>query len=261
MLFKDALKNIVERWMSDPDHTASVAGAVLVRNSRSNIVTKMQEWDYFLGIAAIKRIQSMYQGTMVAHGAFSLYTKEVLLEQGGWPDTVGEDIVLTWGMHCAGHRVGFAEDAVIFTMAPDKLKQFMRQRERWSRGLIEAFKHHWRLLFTPRLSAMFAWWNILFPYLDVVYTFVFIPGLIAACFGYYYIAGPMTLALLPATLLLNYIMYRKQVQMFIDRGLKVRKNFMGFALYSIFYSMIMQPASIIGYVKEVLNLKKTWGTK
>jgi biofilm PGA synthesis N-glycosyltransferase PgaC len=32
---------------------------VLVRNSRTNLVTQIQEWDYFHGIAAIKRVQSL----------------------------------------------------------------------------------------------------------------------------------------------------------------------------------------------------------
>ena len=39
---------------------------------------RVQEWDYFLGIASVKRMQGLYQGTLVAQGAFSLYeTKAV----------------------------------------------------------------------------------------------------------------------------------------------------------------------------------------
>ena len=49
-----------------------------------------------LGIAAIKRIQSLFQGTLVAQDVFSVYDRSVLLEVGGWPHTVGEDIVLNW---------------------------------------------------------------------------------------------------------------------------------------------------------------------
>jgi cellulose synthase/poly-beta-1,6-N-acetylglucosamine synthase-like glycosyltransferase len=56
----------------------------------------MQEWDYFLGIASVKRMQGLYQGTLVAQGAFSLYRTKALRAAGGWPDAIGEDIVLTW---------------------------------------------------------------------------------------------------------------------------------------------------------------------
>ena len=67
----DALRKLVERFLSDPVDTVAVAGAVLVRNSRDNWLTRAQEWDYFHGIAAVKRTQSMYHGTLVAQGAFS----------------------------------------------------------------------------------------------------------------------------------------------------------------------------------------------
>lgn len=261
-LFKNALLHLVERYLSDPPNTAAVAGAVLVRNSRDKFICKLQEWDYFHGIAAIKRLQSLYQGTLVAQGAFSLYKTEVVKKLGGWPHTVGEDIVLTWGILGEGHRVGYAEDACLFTNAPDTMKQFFKQRARWSRGLIEAFKIHWRLLFKRRMTTLFIWWNLLFPYMDIVFTFAFIPGLIAACFGIFWIAGPMTLIVLPLAFLVNYIMYRIQVKMFTAQGLKVRKNILGFITYALFYSIMMQPFSVIGYVKEIFNgAKKNWGTK
>ena len=47
-----------------------------------------QEWDYFHGISAVKRMQSMYHGTLVAQGAFSLYNKRALKSVGGWPHSV-----------------------------------------------------------------------------------------------------------------------------------------------------------------------------
>ena len=260
-LFKNALIHIVQRYLSDPSDTVAVAGAVLVRNSRKNFVTKIQEWDYFLGIASIKRLQSLYHGTLVAQGAFSLYRTDVIRQIGGWDDCVGEDIVLTWDMLKLNYRVGFAEDACLFTNAPETWKQFFKQRQRWSRGLIEAFKRHYKLLFHKRFTTLFIWWNLFFPYLDLVYTFAFIPGVILAFFGYFWIAGPMTLVLLPLTFLINYIMYNIQIKMFRSQGLRVRNNFGGFILYALFYGVILQPASVIGYIKEFLNLKKNWGTK
>jgi biofilm PGA synthesis N-glycosyltransferase PgaC len=46
-----------------PD-TAAVAGTVLVRNSRVNLFTRIQEWYYHLGIAAVKRMQGLYRATL-----------------------------------------------------------------------------------------------------------------------------------------------------------------------------------------------------
>ena len=261
-LNRDALTAIVERLMSDPDSTQAVAGAVLVRNSRRNLLTKAQEWDYFLGIAAVKRMQSLYQGTLVAQGAFSIYRKKALLEVGGWPHTVGEDIVLSWALLSRGYRIGYAEDAIVWTNAPTEMKQFARQRQRWARGLIEALNEHQSLIFKPRLSQMFIWWNLLFLPLDLVYSLVFIPGILAALlFGIFWIAGPMTLAVLPFTAMWSLVMYRVQARMFVAQGLNVRRNFGGFLFYTLGYMFLLQPVSVWGYAVETAGLAKRWGTK
>lgn len=261
-LHPDALTDIVERLLSDPPNTQAVAGAVLVRNSRENLLTGAQEWDYFHGIAAVKRMQSLYQGTLVAQGAFSIYRKDALIAVGGWPECVGEDIVLTWAMLRKGYRVGYAEDAIVWTNAPTTFGQFARQRQRWSRGLVEALSHHERLLFKPRLTMMFIWWNLLFLPLDLVYTMVFIPGVLAAIFfQILWIAGPMTLAVLPLAGLWNLTIYRTQSRMFDRRGLKVRHNPAGLIFYLLVYTLIMQPVCVWGYATEIVGLRKKWGTK
>lgn len=260
-IWKDGIRNLIGRRMADPANTRAVAGAILIRNSRQNWLTKAQEWDYFLGIAAIKRIQSLFQGTLVAQGAFSVYDRSVLLEVGGWPHTVGEDIVLTWKILRAGYRVGHAENAIAMTRCPDTVRQFIRQRQRWSRGLIEAFKMTPDILLHKRLPVFYIWWNTLFPFMDLAYTLGFIPGLVLACFGHFWIVGPMTLALLPISFLMNALMYRRSKATFDEVGLTVRQNRWGLVSYVLLYSIILQPACVWGYISEALNLRKSWGTK
>lgn len=161
----------------------------------------------------------------------------------------------------AGCRVGFAENACLFTNAPTTMRQFIRQRQRWSRGLIEAFKEHWQMLFQLRMTTIFIWWNLLFPFMDVVYTLAFVPGLVLALFGIYWIAGPMTLFVLPMALVINGVMYRIQSRMFTAQNLKVRRNWLGFIGYSLFYGLVLQPACVVGYVQEFVTRTKRWGTK
>jgi biofilm PGA synthesis N-glycosyltransferase PgaC len=260
-LLPDSIRNLVARYYADPPNTAAVAGEILIRNSRENWITRAQEWDYFLGIASIKRIQSLFQGTLVAQGAFSLYDVSVLRKCGGWPHMVGEDIVLTWKILLAGFRVGHAEDAIAFTECPNTLQRFIRQRQRWSRGLIEAFKENPKILIKPRLSTIYIYWNTLFPLMDIAYTFGFIPGIILACFGVFWIVGPMTLAILPMAMLLNWVMYQRQVSMFTKERLHVRRNIFGFIFYVFAYGLVLQPACVYGYFSELLSTRKSWGTK
>ena len=260
-LWKDALRNLVGRYLSDPANTKAVAGEVLIRNSRENWITKAQEWDYFLGIASVKRIQSLFQGTLVAQGAFSLYDRKAVEELGGWPNKIGEDIVLTWKILLAGYRVGHAENAIAFTNCPNTVMGFINQRRRWSRGLIESFKENGSLLFKSRLTVIYVWWNTLFPIIDVAYTLGFVPGLILACFGLFWIVGPMTIALIPMAFILNMVMYNRSKEMFANEDLKVRRNYFGFIFYILAYGIVLQPACVWGYISEIFNLRKHWGTK
>lgn len=257
----DGLRKLVERLLSDPEDTQAVAGAVMVRNSRENFLCRAQEWDYFHGIASVKRMQGMYHGTLVAQGAFSIYRRKALLEVGGWPECVGEDIVLSWALLRKGYRIGYADDALAFTNVPTTLRQFALQRKRWSRGLMEAFKAHWQLLFKKRMSTLFVWWNVCFLPLDLVYTMIFIPGLIIACFGYFFIAGPLTVAVLPLTILWNGVIFRIQSGVYRREGLIVRQNTAGFLFYALAYSLLMQPVCVWGYASELLGLRKKWDTK
>ncbi|HEX7948485.1 MAG TPA: glycosyltransferase [Phenylobacterium sp.] len=260
-ILPDGLTHLVERLLSDPPETQAVAGAVMVRNGRETFLTRSQEWDYFHGIAAVKRAQSMFHGTLVAQGAFSIYRRAALEDVGGWPACVGEDIVVSWALLKHGARVGYAEDAIAFTRVPSRLGQFAQQRRRWSRGLIEAFKAHGSLLFKRRLSAVFIWWNLCFPPMDVVYTFVFIPGLILAMFGKFYVAGPLTLAVLPLGVIWNLFIFRIQRRTFRREHLTVRRNVGGFLFYAFAYNLLVQPICVWGYASELAGLRKTWGSK
>ncbi|MBY4636213.1 glycosyltransferase [Sphingopyxis sp. XHP0097] len=258
---RNGVARIVGRYLSDPDDTAAIAGAVMVRNSRANLLTRAQEWDYFHGIAAVKRMQGMYHGTLVAQGAFSLYRRDALDEVGGWPECVGEDIVVSWALLARGYRIGYADSALAFTNVPEGFRQFALQRKRWSRGLMEAFKAHWELLFKRRMTTLFIWWNVTFLPLDLVYSFVFIPGLVLAVFGHFYIAGPLTLAVLPLAALWNVVIFRIQRNVYENEDLKVRHNPAGFLFYALVYSLIMQPVCVWGYLAEIIGMKKKWDTK
>ena len=258
LLQKGCIVSLVEHLAASHPDTMAIAGTVLVANSFETWVTRAQQWDYFHGIAAVKRMQSMYHGTLVAQGAFSIYRRRALLEMGGWPDTVGEDIVLTWALLDRDYRIGHAEDAIAWTHAPEKFGALARQRKRWARGMIEALAIHRNLLRKPRLRTMFIWWNLLFVSVDVTFTFAFIPGLILALFGIFWLAGPVTLLVLPLTVLWNVVIYRIQTRMLKRQDIEMKRSIWGFILYAFIYPLFMQPVSVWGYVSELFGRKKQW---
>jgi poly-beta-1,6-N-acetyl-D-glucosamine synthase len=259
LLMPSALERIVARLLISPPDTVAVAGAVFVRNSRRNFITRAQEWDYFLGIASVKRQQGLFQGTMVAQGAFSVYLTKALRSVGGWPDRIGEDIVLTWAMMRKGGRVGYERTAIAFTGAPEDVRGFARQRRRWARGMIEGLREHGSALLAGRRTNVHAVLvNFIFPYVDLVYSIAFPVGIVLALFGNFAIVGPMTLAVLPLNVLISGIMFHLSRQSFEEVGLKVRQNRLGFVGYLLTYQLFMSPVSVLGYSQELFGMSRRW---
>lgn len=259
LLHKSAVSYLVNRMQSALPNVAAVAGSILVRNSRDNLITRIQEWDYYLGIASIKRLQGLYQGTLVTQGAYSIYKTEIIKTVGGWPDAIGEDIVLTWSLLKNGYRTYFEPLAVAFTDVPNTYPNLIRQRSRWARGMIEALKRvkpwHLPLAYTKYLTGI----NLILPYLDIVFTFFWIPGLfLALSFKIYWIVGPMTILVIPLTLLSYIILYQYQKHVFKQLDLKVRKNISGFIIFLLCYQIFLSPISILGYIQELIKLKRNW---
>lgn len=258
ILHKFAVRYLVARIKSAPNEVCAVAGCMLARNSRDNLLTKMQEWDYFLGIASIKRMQGLYQGVLVAQGAFSVYKTKNIKEVGGWSNSIGEDIVLTWDLLNKGWVTYFEPLAVAFTDVPTNLYSFSSQRSRWARGMIEALKKikPWEQpkIYIKYLTSV----NLIMPYLDFIYTFCWLPGLFLALFGIYWIVGPMTLLVLPLTFISYAILYKYQTYVFKNLNLKARKNLLGFIFFVLFYQMIMSPVSVWGYLQELFKSKRKW---
>jgi poly-beta-1,6-N-acetyl-D-glucosamine synthase len=259
LLMGYSLRRAVGRLLVSPSDTVAVAGAVLVRNSRENLLTRAQEWDYFLGIASVKRGQALLQGTLVAQGAFSVYDTTALRLAGGWPNRIGEDIVLTWRMLCQGGRCVFEPTAVAFTEVPSSWRAFARQRRRWARGMIEGLREHGLgLLKMMHLYSHSVAGNFVFPFLDACFTFAFIPGVLLALTGNFAIVGLLTLLVLPLNALLGGVMFLHQRHVFAAVRLRVRKNARGLLFYFLCYQFAMSPISLSGHVLETVRARRVW---
>ena len=102
--------------------SAPAQRALVAENPLATFVTRMQQWDYRLGINGVKRMQAAYNTALVAQGAFSAYWTSDLRAVGGWPDAIGEDIVLTWTMLATRGLVQYEPVALGFTVVPEQLE-------------------------------------------------------------------------------------------------------------------------------------------
>ena len=190
-----------------------------------------------------------------------IYTTKLLKEIGGWKNCVGEDIVLTWELLSKGYETNFAQNSIAFTEVPENYKDLARQRKRWARGMIEAFKRV-KTITSKKLnlkSKFLMCLNIFFPFVDLA-LLIFIPlGLILLIFGNQLLIGWLTLFVIFLGILLCLIIDIKRKAMLKELGYKSeRRSLLAFIFYILLYAFILAPHCLIGYISELINYKKEW---
>jgi biofilm PGA synthesis N-glycosyltransferase PgaC len=157
-----------------------------------------------------------------------------------------------------GARLYFEPLAVAFTGAPEKITGFARQRSRWARGMIEGLRTvpPWR---QHGLARVLTTIDLAIPLLDAAYVFLWIPGIVLACFGFLWIVGPMTLAVVPLTLAVYTILFHYQRRrVFEPLGREVRHNLVGLFLFVVIYQLFMSIFSVVGYAQELTRRTRRW---
>ena len=236
-------------------HNACVAGNLFVCNTKGSIITRMQNYDYLLSIAAIKRFQGSYCSTLVAQGAFSAYSTNAVRKIGGWSEnTLGEDIVLTYRLLQQGYSSGYEPNAVGYTTVPITLTGLYRQRKRWAIGMLEGLHTVPPHKQGSKYAKYFTTVNLSVIYLDLAYVFGFIPGVIWAVLGDCYFVGPLTVFALFVCAIFFFSSYIYQVKL----NIPFRNTVSGFVLFLLFFQLIQSCASIHGYLTYLLHKKSSW---
>jgi poly-beta-1,6-N-acetyl-D-glucosamine synthase len=257
----DALTYLIARVTSRPQdqHVSACAGALVAANATQNFLTRMQGWDYRLGINGVKRTQAAYNSALVAQGAFSAYWTDDIRAVGGWPDAIGEDIVLTWRLLDSRGLVQYEPLALAETVVPDRVRHFMRQRSRWARGMIEGIRINPPQR-QPRVLAKFvAGIDYLVPFLDIGYVFFWIPGVILFIFGYPLLFSWWSMLVIPITLVI-YGLLRRWQDRHVFRLPRVhpepdRRGFFG---YLFGYQALTSAASLRGYAQQMIGVARRW---
>ncbi len=256
-----AVRKIMHKLVNSDKKTVATAGCLFVKNAKKSFITKLQEWDYTLGIFGVKLYQGNYNSTLVAQGAFSAYKTKLLRERGGWQNCVGEDIVLTWELLSQGYETNFAKNAIAFTEVPETLTSLGRQRKRWARGMIEAFKRV-KTITSSKLnfrSKFLMCFNLLFPFIDLA-LLIFVPlGLILLAFGNPLLIGWLTLLVIFLGMLLCLVIEIRRKNMLKEIECKLeRRSILAFIFYILLYAFILAPYCLSGYISELINSKKEW---
>ena len=136
----DAIIRMVPHFLNPK--VAAVAGNAKVGN-RVNLWTRWQALEYITSQNFERRALNTMGAVSVVPGAIGAWRVEAVREAGGYHvDTVAEDADLTMALLRNGYRVEYEDMALAFTEAPTNANALMRQRFRWSFGILQAvFKH------------------------------------------------------------------------------------------------------------------------
>jgi biofilm PGA synthesis N-glycosyltransferase PgaC len=261
LLHPQSLTRLVVRVAHAPQgqHVCACAAALVAENPLATFVTRMQQWDYRLGINGVKRMQAAYNTALVAQGAFSAYRTSDLRAVGGWPDAIGEDIVLTWTMLATRGLVQYEPVALGFTAVPEQLDRLLSQRSRWARGMFEGLHTHPPPRQPRVLAKVLTGVDYLVPCIDIGVIFFWVPGVILFLFGYPLIFGWWSMLLLPITLVIFGFLQRWQARhVFRTLDIHPEHDKRGFLGYLFGYQVLTSAAALRGYGQYLAGAGRRW---
>ena len=148
----------------DNPKIGAVAGNVKVIN-RENVWTNIQALEYVEGLAMARKAQSFMRIVNIIPGPLGMFRKTVLQQVGGYDhDTFAEDCDLTLKMLMRGWQIAYEPTAIAWVETPSRLLDLLKQRYRWTRGILQATSKHSSSLWQPRKAGVncFILWYMLF---------------------------------------------------------------------------------------------------
>jgi poly-beta-1,6-N-acetyl-D-glucosamine synthase len=253
-LTPDALRYAV-RQFHDPN-VGAVAGNVKVIN-RHNIWTKLQALEYIEGLNIVRKAQAFFRSVNVIPGPIGIFRRAAIEGTGGYDsDTFAEDFDMTVKILADGWKINYEPKAVAFTEAPEELLDVIKQRYRWSRGILQALRKQKHLLTRTSgvVTTPLSLWYMIFeglvwPAMNIFANLFFV--YIALLYG-------MTKLLVLWWLLLTLLDLLIAVH-----AILMEHEQMSLALYSVFYRffyiLIIDVTKVFATLEELVGLDMSWG--
>ena len=184
----DAVTELMKKF--DNENVGAVAGNVKVGNE-INMITRWQSIEYITSQNFDRRAFDLLNCITVIPGAIGAFRKDAVLLAGGFTtDTLAEDCDLTMRLLRHDYVIRNCTSAISYTEAPETFRQFLKQRFRWSFGVMQCFWKHRDTVFNPKYKnfGMIAMPNILIyqmilPILAPLADIILVLSLVAASFG------------------------------------------------------------------------------
>ena len=239
----------------DP-RVGAVAGNVKVVNRR-NLWTCLQALEYIEGLNMARRAQGFVRAVNIVPGPIGVFRRDTLARVGGYDtDTFAEDADLTLKLLTDGWHIVYEDRAIAYTEAPEQLLDLLKQRYRWTRGILQALKKHSSALFAPRKR--FATWvslhsmlfeAIAWPLMNVFGNLFFSIAALAAGSPVYVLYWWLLLTWLDLAAALHTVAMEEEDLRLVPLAI----------LYRFFFIATVDVAKLFATVEELLNVKMGWG--
>jgi len=167
----DALLKMVKPFLEETDEKViAVGGVIRVVNdciveagqvSQINLpkrfLPRVQILEYTRSFLMGRMAWSKLDGLLLISGALGLFDREIVIASGGYyARTVGEDMEIVVRMRRymvesnLPYKVGYVPDPLCWTEVPETLTILGRQRNRWTRGMIDTLNIHKKIFLNPK---------------------------------------------------------------------------------------------------------------
>ncbi|MGE5616516.1 MAG: glycosyltransferase family 2 protein [Bacillota bacterium] len=254
-LSRNALRAMI-RHFDDP-RVGGVAGNVRVFN-RENLLTKIQALEYIEGLAMVRKAQSFVRTVNIIPGPCAMFRKSVVRSFGGYDlDTFAEDCDITLKLIVAGWHIAYEPLAVGWVETPSRLLDLLKQRYRWTRGILQAMRKHRYVLRHPLragfLTSMTLWYmlfeGILWPISNILGNVFF--AYVGLKYGVvsFVLFWWLQLTLLDVIAAAYCTIVEKEDPRIIFYAV----------MFRLYYMTIIDVAKVIATIEEVRGTRMTWG--
>lgn len=253
-LSPNTLRDCIKHF--DDPKIGAVAGNVKVVN-RDNLITQVQALEYVEGLALSRKAQSFTRTVNIIPGPLGMFRKSALRQVHGYDDdTFAEDCDLTLKLLLKGWHIVYEPRAIAWVESPSHMIDLLKQRYRWTRGILQAIKKHSWSLWHPHKSSVngfilgyMLFEGVICPISNVTGNIFFIWA------GFKYGVTDLLafwwlqLFILDVVAAAYCVIVEKEDTLLIAYAL----------VFRVFYQLLADVAKILSSIEELVGIKMSWG--
>lgn len=243
------------RHFVDPK-VGAVAGNVKVCN-RNSLWTRLQALEYIEGLNMARRAQGFLRVVNIIPGPIGVFRRETLGSVGGYDsDTFAEDADLTLKILTAGWHIVYEDRAIAYTEAPESLLDLIKQRYRWTRGILQALRKRATWLVIPRggfsvwvslLAMLFE--AVIWPVMNVLGNLFFVLAALSAGAADFVVYWWILLTLLDVAAALHTVAMEEEELSLVPYAI----------IYRLFFVVLIDVAKLFATAEELFRVRMSWG--